>query len=153
MSEAELASRFISGLVLAAGGSTRMGRPKQLLPLGETCLLQRVIDQALESRLDEVVVVLGHRASEILEALKTPTASRVRFAVNDDHAEGLSTSLITGLRALDPRTVAAAVILGDQPGVGATLIDRTIAAFLASDRSVARPVYVSRGGGDPVKVP
>ena len=53
---------IVSGVILAAGASSRMGRPKQLLPFGGKPLLQHVIDEALASSLDEVILVLGHRA-------------------------------------------------------------------------------------------
>jgi len=148
---------FLSGVVLAAGASARMGRPKQLLPVGDRCLLQRVLDAALASRLDEVIVVLGHGADEIRAALDPaafdPDAGgRTRLVVNSEHAAGQSTSLRCGLRAADERARAAAVLLGDQPGVGAELIDRVAAAFLAGAAPLARPVYSDAGGapGHPV---
>jgi molybdenum cofactor cytidylyltransferase len=142
---------FLTGIVLAAGASERMGRPKQLLPLGDRCLLERVLDAALASRLDEVVVVLGHGADEIRSAIDLDGA-RARAVVNPDHAGGQSTSLRLGLRAADERSQAAAVLLGDQPGVGAELIDRLAEAFLAVDAPLLRPVYPAAGGvpGHPV---
>jgi len=99
---------FLSGVVLAAGASTRMGRPKQLLPVGDRCLLRRVIDAALASRLDEVIVVLGHRADEIGSALALDAVGRARVVVNSEHADGQSTSLRCGLRAADERAQAVA---------------------------------------------
>jgi molybdenum cofactor cytidylyltransferase len=148
---------FVSGVVLAAGASTRMGRPKQLLPVGDRCLLRRVLDAALASRLDEVIVVLGHRADEIrdalaLDSLAPDAGGRARVVVNSEHADGQSTSLRCGLRAADERAQAVAVLLGDQPAVGAELIDRVVAAFLAAAAPLARPVYPDAGGapGHPV---
>jgi molybdenum cofactor cytidylyltransferase len=137
---------FLSGVILAAGASTRMGKPKQLLPLGERPLLQHVLDQALASRLDEVILVLGHRAEEIQKAMRIPEGSPVRVRINSDPDLGQSESLRLGLRAADPRAAAAAVLLGDQPGVGSNLIDRMASAFLASDRPLVRPVYSGAGG-------
>jgi molybdenum cofactor cytidylyltransferase len=143
---------FLSGIVLAAGASLRMGRPKQLLPLGDRCLLQRVLDAALASRLDELIVVLGDGAGEIRAALDLGTGGRARAVVNPDHAGGQSTSLRCGLRAAAERSQAAAVLLGDQPGVGAELIDRLAEAFLAAGAPLLRPVYREAGGvpGHPV---
>ena len=144
-------SPFLSGIVLAAGASTRLGRPKQLLPFGDRCLLQRVIDEAAHSRLHEIVVVLGHRAAEIRRALRLP--GRARIVVNSDHVAGQGASLAAGLCAADARATAAAVLLGDQPGVSAALIDRVVEAFLAGHTPAARPVYVGtdrRVPGHPV---
>jgi len=143
---------FLTGVVLAAGASARMGRPKQQLPVGERSLLQRVVDAALDSRLDEVLVVLGYRADEIRAGLGLPPGSRAQVVVNPDFARGQSTSLQRGLRAADERSQALAVLLGDQPFVSAGLIDRVAEAFLASGAAVARPVYPDAGGtpGHPV---
>ncbi len=143
---------FLTGVVLAAGASTRMGRPKQLLPLGDRCLLQRVVDAALASRLAEVIVVLGHRAEEIGAAISLPDDGRARAIVNPDFARGQSTSLQRGVRAADVRSQAVAVLLGDQPLVTAGLIDRVAEAFLSAGAPLARPVYPDAGGvpGHPV---
>lgn len=142
-----LARPFLSAVVLAAGASMRMGRPKPLLPLGGKCLLGHVLDAALGSTLDEVVLVLGDRAAEIEAALRLPQGARVRTVVNSAHAEGQSTSLRLGLRSTDPRAVAAAVLLGDQPGVDARLIDRVVRHFLETGAAVARPSFATVGGG------
>jgi molybdenum cofactor cytidylyltransferase len=143
---------ILTGVVLAAGASTRMGRPKQLLPLGDRFLLQRVVDVALASRLDEVIVVLGHRAEEIRAAIRLPDGGRARAVVNPDFASGQSTSLQRGLRAADARSHALAVLLGDQPRISADLIDRVAEAFLSAGAPLARPVYPDAGGvpGHPV---
>jgi molybdenum cofactor cytidylyltransferase len=143
---------FLTGVVLAAGVSARMGRPKQQLLVGDRCLLQRVVDAALASRLDEVVVVLGHRAEEIRAAIALPAAGRARAVVNPDFARGQSTSLQRGLRSADARSQALAVLLGDQPFIGAALIDRVAEAFLSAGALLARPVYPDAGGapGHPV---
>ena len=134
---------FLTGVVLAAGTSVRMGRPKQLLPLGDRCLLQRVVDAALASRLDEVIVVLGHRAEEIRAAIVLPGDGRARAVVNPDFARGQSTSLQRGVRAADARSQAVAVLLGDQPGVTAGLIDRVAAAFVSAEGAA---VLLGAGG-------
>ena len=138
------ASPFLSAIILAAGSSTRMGRPKQLLPLAGRPLLQHVVDAAAASCLDEIIVVLGHRADEVRAALTCP--ERVRVVVNPDYAAGQSTSLRAGVRAANPSAAAAAVLLGDQPGVSAQLIDTVAAAFFNARALVVRPVYGAPNG-------
>jgi molybdenum cofactor cytidylyltransferase len=140
---------FLSGIILAAGASTRMGRPKQLLPLGRRCLLQRVIDAAMDSGLDEIVVVLGHRAEEIREALELPAQREARIVVTRDYALGQSESLRAGLRAANPEASAAAILLGDQPGITSQLIDRLAAECSANNAPIVRPVYDSGGAHVP----
>ncbi len=135
-----------SGIILAAGTSTRMGCPKQLLVLGDRCVLQHVIDAAVESCLDEIIVVLGHRAKEIREALQLPAGRNVCVVVAADFAAGQSASLRAGLRAANPSATAAAVLLGDQPGIGAALIDRVAQEFLKADAVIARPAYTDAAG-------
>ena len=141
------ATTFLSGVILAAGASRRMGRPKQLLALAGRPLLQHVVDAAAASRLDEIVLVLGYAAEEIRAAITLPSRLAVRIVVNPEPAEGQSTSLALGLRATDPRATAAAVLLGDQPHVTHALIDRVAEAFLAGDAPAARPVWRVQGGG------
>jgi len=139
---------FLSGIILAAGASTRMGRPKQLLPLGGRCLLQRVIDAAVDSCLDEIVVVLGHHAEEIREALQLPVGRGVQIVVVPDWALGQSQSLRAGLRAADSQASAAAILLGDQSGITGELIDRLATECSVGSAPIVRPVYDS--GGAPV---
>jgi len=141
---------FLSGIILAAGASSRMGRSKPLLPLRGRPLLQHVLDAAVASRLDEIVLVLGNQADEVRGALELPEASRARVVVNADWARGQSTSLRLGLRRARPSAAAAAILLGDQPGIGAALIDRVARAFLDAGLPAARPVY---SGADGSRIP
>jgi molybdenum cofactor cytidylyltransferase len=138
---------FLSGIVLAAGASTRMGTPKQLLPLAGRPLLAHALAAAADSRLDEIVLVLGSAAAEILAAVALP--ARVRAITVPDPGAGQSASLRAGLRAAAAHADAAAVLLGDQPRVSAALIDEVARAFLAGGRPAARPVWTD-GHGAPV---
>lgn len=137
---------WLSGVLLAAGSARRLGRPKQLLPLAGRPLLQHALDAAAASQLDEIVVVLGHAAAEVRAALALPSGRAVSLIDVGDGAAGQGASLVAGLRAAHPRADAAAVLLGDQPGVTAALIDAVAAAFRAAGRPVARPVYVDAAG-------
>src|SRR5918997_5983315 len=104
---------MISAVVLAAGASTRLGRPKQLLELDGKPLLQHVVDALDGAGLDEVVVVLGHEAERIRAAVVLPARGRV--VVNRAHRSGQASSLRAGLDAVDAASEAAVVVLGDQP--------------------------------------
>lgn len=137
---------FLCGVVLAAGASTRMGHAKQLLPLRGRPLLQHVLDAAAAAGLDEIVLVLGTHAAEIGPALALPHERVVRVVDDPACASGQAASLRAGLRAADPRATAAVVLLGDQPGVTAGLVERVVGAFLAGGAPAARPVYAAASG-------
>jgi molybdenum cofactor cytidylyltransferase len=126
--------------VLAAGSSTRMGQPKQLLPLRGKPLLEHVVEAACGSRLDDVVVVLGAHLDLIREQVPW---GRARLVANPEHGGGLSTSLCAGISSLDPEVERAMVILGDQPEVSAELFDRILEA---QDRSGLPAAALSLGG-------
>src|SRR5215204_2493289 len=113
----------ISGVILAAGRSSRLGRPKQLLDLFGEPLLRRVVRNAVASELKEVVLVLGHQAKEVQSAVGEWGQ---RVVVNPDYAEGQSTSLRVGLGAIDPLSEAVVFLLGDQPQVGPDIVDALI---------------------------
>ena len=132
---------FISALVLAAGASRRMGQAKLLLPLRGRPLLQHAVDNAAAAAaVDEIVVVIAP-SSPLPAAVRLPASPPSRWVVCDEAASGQASSLACGLRALDRRAAAAAILLADQPDVGAALIDQVAAAFAAADRPAARPLY------------
>ena len=134
------AGGWSSGLVLAAGGSSRMGSPKQLLPVDGRPLLEVVVSQACASQLDEVVVVLGGNAAAIKERVDF---GRARTVVNRDYAQGMSSSLRLGLASLSRETGRTVVILGDQPGVSASLLDQLLDLQRAS--GCRKPLSASTG--------
>lgn len=133
----------IAGLVLAAGASARMGRPKQLLCWAGRPLVQHVLDAAAAGGLEELVVVLGHAAGDIAAALAPPRGTRL--VVNPDHASGQSSSLVAGLSAMDEGVHAALVLLADQPQVRADAI-RALMASHGDGRPIARCAYRGRPG-------
>ncbi len=134
---------FVSALILAAGRGSRMGRTKQLLPLEGRPVLAHVIAAARGARVDEVVVVLGYDAASIRDALGP--VEGVRFVDNPDFGRGQSSSLSLGLDALDARSRAAVVLLGDQPSVTSSDIDRVVDSFFAGEALAARAVYENAG--------
>lgn len=135
-----------AAVVLAAGGSSRLGRPKQLLSLGGRTLIARAVDVAVEAGCDPVIVVLGRDA----DACTTALAGRdVRIIVNTDWAAGLGTSIRAGVRAaLAGATVMDRVLLllADQPNVDASTLLRLIAAADGSGRPVTVAAYAGTVG-------
>jgi molybdenum cofactor cytidylyltransferase len=102
----------ITGLVLAAGGSRRLGRPKQLLEYGDTTLLGHVVDTARACDFDQLVVAIGGAADEVRRAVDLSGAEVV---VNDAYGSGCSSSIAAALEVV--RTDVLVLMLGDQPGV------------------------------------
>lgn len=140
---------MISGIILAAGTSSRLGRPKQLLSLGDKPLLQHVVDASAASRLDELIVVLGHEAAAIESSLQLPAGARA--VVNPDYAHGQASSLRVGVASVSDECEAAVIVLGDQPHMSADLIDRAIEEWRITRSPVVRAMF---GGvpGHPVVV-
>ena len=134
---------MIAALLLAAGSSRRMGRPKLLLDWGGRPLIRRAVEQAQASRVDDVVVVAGPNRAEIERAL---AGTRARLVDNPDHLSGMASSLRAGLRALGPQVEAVVVLLGDQPFQGTEVVDRLIETYRASGRPIVVPVYAGRRG-------
>lgn len=120
----------IAGIVLGAGSSRRLGRPKQTLPFGDTTLLGHVVRGVEATSLDPVLVVLGGAADEARAGL-TPT--RAEVVHNDAYGTGCASSLLAGLDAAGP-VGAILLILGDMPGVDAAVIDA-----VRADWEAARP--------------
>ena len=134
---------MIVGLILAAGRSARLGRSKQLLPLDGVPILEHVLRRAARSRLDQIVLVLGHDAPAIEAAVEDHGQ---RVVINADYAAGQSTSLRAGLRAIDPNAAAVLVLLGDQPEIDPTAIDAVIDAYQRGCGSIVRPTYQGERG-------
>ena len=135
----------VAAIVLAAGLSSRAApRHKLLMPdAAGTSMLARTVDQALASVARPVVVVLGHRASELQATL---AGRDVAVVVADDHERGLSASLRAGLAALPATAQAALVCLGDMPLVTGAILNRLIAAW---DRDEGRLVIQPTSAGQP----
>ncbi|MCW3007795.1 MAG: molybdenum cofactor biosynthesis protein [Solirubrobacterales bacterium] len=114
----------VTGLVLAAGGSRRLGQPKQLLPYGDATLLGHTLDTARDCAFDQLLCVLGGGADAVRSAVDL---SGVEIVENLEFGTGCSSSIATALAAVEPRTDVLVLLLGDQPGVAAA----TVAALLA----------------------
>ncbi|MDB5360555.1 MAG: 4-diphosphocytidyl-2C-methyl-D-erythritol kinase [Rhodospirillales bacterium] len=138
----------IAALILAAGQSRRMGAEnKLLLEIDGKPMVRHVAERVLASAARPVTVVLGHQPDAVKAAL---AGLDVGFVENPDFADGLSSSLKTGLASVPEAADGAIVCLGDMPGVSAELVDRLIAGFNPIEgRAILAP---TRGGrrGNPV---
>lgn len=105
---------FVTGLVLGAGGSRRLGRPKQLLPYGEGTLLDHTVATARACRFDQLVVPIGGASDEVAERVDLSGADVV---VNYAYGEGCSSSIAAALDVVNQRCDVLVLMLGDQPGV------------------------------------
>ena len=140
----------VTGVLLMAGLSSRLGFPKALLPYGRKVLVERVLEQTLASRLDRVILVLGCQARKILSALGSFQGSpRLKVVVNRRYDRGLSSSIRAGLRVLDPSARGVMFILGDQPLLNTATINRLIQAFRRHRLPIVVPLY-GRRPGNPV---
>lgn len=138
---------MIPGIVLAGGRSSRMGRPKALLPIGSDgdTFFDRVTRTLLEAGVEDVIVVVGADALAIRAGARP--RSGVRIVDNPDYEQGQLTSLLAGLRALDAsRATAALVTLIDVPLVSAATVRTLMAAQRERDAPVVRPVSNGRHG-------
>ncbi|MDH5365096.1 MAG: molybdenum cofactor cytidylyltransferase [Dehalococcoidia bacterium] len=134
---------MISAILLAAGESNRMGQPKQLMPFDHSTIVEGAIDNLLNSAVSEIIVVLGYKSEEIR---KTIAGKPIKIATNPDYQQGMSTSIITGLKQVDKRARAVLIALGDQPFVDSQTINSLVEAFIANNRGIIIPVYQGRRG-------
>jgi molybdenum cofactor cytidylyltransferase len=129
----------VASLVLAAGGSRRMGRPKLLLPFRGRTLLWWAVSPHLEADVQRVVVVLGEHAAEVRAGSGLPEDERLAFVVNPEWQQGLSSSLHAGLETVAD-SPAVLVALGDEPGVDAARV-RAVREAFSSEVPLVVPVH------------
>ncbi|HEU4898052.1 MAG TPA: nucleotidyltransferase family protein [Actinomycetota bacterium] len=132
----------VLGVVLAAGGSTRMGRPKQLAELDGRPLLAHVLTAVGAAPVDRVVVTLGGAASEVLDRVDL---GRAEPLVVERWAEGMGHVLASALAQAGDDWAAVVVLLGDQPLVTGPVVARLVEAW----RAGAGPMVTATYGGRP----
>ncbi len=123
------ANCWVTGLVLAAGGSKRLGRHKQLLPYGSTTLLDHVLGAARACRFDQLLCVLGNGTDTVRTKLDL---GGVQVIENHHFGEGCSSSIAVAVNAVHPRCDVLVLMLGDQPGVTVATVEALLAGRGAS---------------------
>jgi molybdenum cofactor cytidylyltransferase len=133
----------ITAIVLAAGTSGRMGRPKPLLPFGDAPMIARVIESLKRARVADIYVVTGHESAAVVAAV---TGYRVSTIHNPDYAKGeMLSSLRAGFVALDIYVDSFLVVLGDQPAVKSETI-RDIVSRGRRETPLVIPTYGGKRG-------
>jgi len=138
-----VAAAPVSAILLAAGKSSRMGKLKQLMPLGESTILEQTLDNLLGSKAAEVIVVLGYKAEEVMKRL---SGKPIKVVVNPLYRKGMSTSIAAGLKFVDSQSQAVMLTLGDQPYVDSPTINRLIDAFSSDKKGIVIPTHQGQRG-------
>jgi len=134
---------MLGAIVLAAGRSRRMGTQKLLLPWAGQTVIGHIVDQVLAGGLNNVCVVVGADREAVSQALSGRAAT---FVTNPDPDAEMLSSVRCGLRALPAECEAAMIVLGDQPGIQATLVGTLIAEYQRSKAGIITPIYEEKGG-------
>lgn len=134
---------MIWAMILAAGESKRMGKPKLLLPFGEKTMIETVIDRVIQSKVEKILVVLGSNWKKIEKKIGNLP---LEIAINPDFKEGMLSSVQHGFHELPEDARAVLVFLGDQPSIPSEVIDSVIDAFRKTGKGIVLPVYKGERG-------
>jgi molybdenum cofactor cytidylyltransferase len=133
----------VAAVVLAAGGSKRMGQAKQLLPIDGQPMVRRVVQAVCQAGLAQVLVVVGAEGERVAHVL---SGLELEIVYNRSWEQGMSTSVRAGLQALRPEIEAAILVLADQPGLTPDVLDALVAGYRASRAPIVAPFYLGRRG-------
>jgi molybdenum cofactor cytidylyltransferase len=132
----------VSGIVLSAGESRRMGSLKQLLPFGHKTVIETVLDNFLQTDLYEIIVVLGYQAEQISKVI----GKKAKLVPNESYKDGMLSSIQCGIKATDENTEAFLIGLGDQPFIHASVIGMLLEHFEECGKGIAIPRYNGKRG-------
>ncbi|NIM57698.1 MAG: NTP transferase domain-containing protein [Candidatus Aminicenantes bacterium] len=139
---------MVWAMILAAGESKRMGKPKLLLPFGDKTIIETIVQTVVSSKVEKTLVILGSEREKIEEKIKNYP---VKIVYNRDFRSGMLSSVQCGLEALPEEAKAVLVVLGDQPKISTTVINKLIDAYKSSGKGIVLPVY-KKERGHPVLV-
>jgi molybdenum cofactor cytidylyltransferase len=134
---------MIWAMILAAGESKRMGKPKLLLPFGEKTIIEIIVATVVSSKVEQTLVILGSDREKIEEKIKDYP---VKIVYNRDFRGGMLSSVQCGFKSLPEETRAVLVVLGDQPKISATVINKLIDAHKSSGKGIVLPVFKKERG-------
>lgn len=134
---------MIWAMILAAGESRRMGKPKLLLSFKGKTIIETIVESVLKSKVDKVLTVLGSDKEKVEERIKN---FPLEIAFNSDYKSGMLSSIQCGFKALAENAQAVLIILGDQPSVSSEVIDKIIAAYRRTGKGIVLPVYKKERG-------
>ncbi len=137
----------LSGLILAAGRSTRMGRPKALLPLGPGTLIEQAVALFREAGLRDILAVVGHRREKLAALLG---AAGARVVVNPHYDAGMFSSVQAGVGQLDPAATGVFVLPVDVPLVRPWTLRHLGAVFAARPTRILVPTFAGQPGHPPL---
>ena len=133
----------IWAIILAAGESRRMGFPKMLLAFEGKTMIENVISNVHESKVNRIMVVLGAVREPLVQVIEK---SDVRYCYNDNFKDGMLSSVICGFRNLPSDYNAVMVFQGDQPLIKPAAINTVIEAYLSSGKGIVIPIHKKRRG-------
>jgi len=134
---------MIWAMILAAGESKRMGKPKLLLPFGEKTIIETIVETVVSSKVEKTLVILGSDRKKMEERIKNYP---VKIVYNRDFRSGMLSSVQCGFRALPEDIRAVLVVLGDQPKISTIVINKLIDAYKSSGKGIVLPVYKKERG-------
>lgn len=134
---------MIVAVLLAAGESRRMGKLKQVLPLGDKTLVEHCVDNLLASKVNKVIVVTGHRESEVRGAIGNRP---VKIVHNADYERGMASSIKRGMKEISDRAGACIISLVDQPRIDHATIDCLVDTYIRESSLIVIPTYGGKSG-------
>ncbi len=139
---------MICAMILAAGESRRMGKPKLLLPFRDKTIIETIVEKVVSSNVEKTLVILGSDREKIEKKIRNYP---VKIVYNRDFRSGMLSSVQCGFKALPEETRAVLAVLGDQPKISTTVINKLVDAYKSSGKGIVLPVH-NKERGHPVLI-